>query len=216
MDSAPKKFVLFDFDGVIADSFALGYDVARIVHHEANLTPDDYREWFEGNVYESIKKKVPGGPRDEAYFAEFAPRAKNEVGLIEGVVDVVAKLHESYTLIIISSTISHSIQDFLDRHTLGHYFSDVMGSDVHRSKVEKIRMVFEKYDTAADQCVFITDTLGDMREAKEHGIGAIGVPWGWHTHATLEKGIPFRIVDTPAELPDAVDDYFARSNPENA
>ena len=70
-------------------------------------------------------------------------------------------------------------------------------------------MIFETYGIGADDCVFITDTLGDMREAKEHAVGTIGVSWGFHPHATLEKGIPFRIVDQPSELPDAIQEYFA-------
>ena len=204
------RFILFDFDGVIADSFALAYDVARIVHPEANLDLEAYRRWFEGNVYDVIKATAPGGVRHEKYFSEFAPRMEEEVRLVPGMREVVSELAEAYTLIIISSTESGLIRKFLDRHSLLHHFADVMGSDVHTSKVEKVRMVFEVHSVRADECVFITDTLGDMREAKEHEIGTIGVSWGWHTHETLGKGIPFRIVDTPSELPDAVDDYFSR------
>jgi phosphoglycolate phosphatase-like HAD superfamily hydrolase len=210
MESA-QKFVLFDFDGVIADSFALSYDVARIIHPETDLTPDGYRGWFEGNVYESIQKSVPGGPRNDAYFVEYASRMEGEVTLVPNMEKIIRTLATSYTLIIISSTVSAHIRSFLDKHALADSFSDVMGSDVHFSKVEKMRMVFEKYKTSPEECVFVTDTLGDIREAKKHEVGAIGVSWGWHKHETLEKGVPFRIVDTPAELPDAVDDYFARS-----
>ena len=64
----------------------------------------------------------------------------------------------------------------------------------------------------ADDCVYITDTLGDMREAGAHHMGTIGCSWGVHDRATLERGLPFRIVDQPAELRDAVDDYFARGS----
>jgi phosphoglycolate phosphatase len=211
MNSA-QKFVLFDFDGVIADSLTLAYDVARIVHPEANLTPEAYVALFEGNVYESIKNAQWGTSREKEYFAEFAPRAEKEVGLIQDITNAVSKLHEGYTLIIVSSTISDSIQAFLSRYNLARYFTEVMGSDVHKSKVEKMRMIFEKYETVPDRCVFVTDTLGDIREAKEHEMGAIAVGWGWHERATLERGIPFRIVETPRELPDAVDDYFARDS----
>ena len=70
-------------------------------------------------------------------------------------------------------------------------------------------MTFEKHHTNAAQCVFVTDTLGDMREAQEHSVGTIGCSWGVHPRATLEKGMPFRIVDSPLELLDAVGDYFA-------
>ena len=207
-----KRFVLFDFDGVIADSFALAYNVARIIHPEANLNPDTYREWFEGNVYESIRDTVPGGLRNEQYEAEFGPRMEKEVALVVGMDDVVKTLASGYTLIIVSSTTTPEIRNFLSKHGLSSCFVDVMGSDVHTSKVEKIRIIFERYRINSSESVFITDTLGDMREAKKHEVDTIGVSWGWHTHKTLSQGIPFRIVDKPSELPDAVTDYFARDS----
>jgi len=57
-------------------------------------------------------------------------------------------------------------------------------------------------------CVFVTDTLGDMREAAEVGISSIAVSWGFQKHATLEQGKPFRVVDKPADLATAVRAYF--------
>jgi phosphoglycolate phosphatase len=203
-----KRFVLFDFDGVIADSFALGHDIARIVHAGVQMSPDDYRALFEGNVYDALDKNGIAR-KDTEYFNHYASRMEEEVGLFTGMDSVVQELARSYRLFIVSSTTSELIRMFLTRHALDQHFEQVMGSDIHSSKTEKIRMIFNDYGVHADRCVFVTDTLGDMREAKEHRIGAIAVSWGWHSHGTLEKGIPFRIVDTPAELPDAVDDYFA-------
>jgi phosphoglycolate phosphatase len=135
---------------------------------------------------------------------------KSEVRLADGMEFVIPTLAGAHTLAVVSSTPSWAIQEFLTPHDLLHHFSDILGADVHTSKVEKMRMIFEKHAATAAQCVFVTDTLGDMREAKEHDMGAIGCSWGVHPHETLEKGIPFRIVDHPRELPDAVDDYFAR------
>ena len=203
-----KNFVLFDFDGVIADSFSLAFDVARTFNPE--LDEAAYKRLFEGNVYESIKRLNGGRPvNSEEYFALFEPRFLKETRLVEGMPRVISDLSKSYVLSIISSTLSAPIQQFLELYNIAGHFSDVLGMDVHTSKVEKIRMVFAKYVTDADSCVFITDTLGDMHEAKEHGMGAIAVSWGFHSHETLEKGIPFRIVDRPDELPDAIADYFA-------
>jgi phosphoglycolate phosphatase len=205
-----KRFILFDFDGVIADSFALSYDVSRIFHPE--LDDKAYRKLFEGNVYESLKKlrDIDIKNHGRNYFDVFVPRMKDEAHLFAGMDTVIKELHAEYTLTIVSSTPSLAISQFLERNGLHTYFSDILGQDIHTSKVEKIRMLFEKYAIHAEVCVFITDTLGDIREAKEHAMGAIGVSWGMHTHETLGQGIPFRIVDTPAELPDAISDYFAR------
>ena len=205
-----ERFVLFDFDGVIADSYALAFDVARQFNPELN--DESYRALFEGNIYESLGRLEGWDSKNhpDQYAAAFNSRMKDEVGLAPGMRETIEKLAGEYRLIVISSTISMSIREFLDSHRLLKYFTQVMGMDVHTSKAEKMRMLFKKYDTAAEHCIFITDTLGDMREAQEHRMGTIGCSWGVHSHETLSKGIPFRIVDKPLELPDAVADYFAR------
>jgi phosphoglycolate phosphatase len=204
-----ENFVLFDFDGVIADSHALSYELSR--HFSPELDEHSYRALYESNIFESLKQ-LPSW-RDtlpQEYQRKFDPRMKGEVRLVHGMDNVIKTLHENYTLAIISSTSMRGITEFLQTYDLTDYFSDVLGRDTHHSKVEKMAMVFKKYDVTASQCIYITDTLGDMREAQEHGMGTIGCSWGVHPHETLKKGIPFRIVDHPRELPDAVADYFAR------
>ena len=79
---------------------------------------------------------------------------------------------------------------------------------VHNNKTERINNAFEKYGVGPKDCVFITDTLGDMREAASCGIPSIGVTWGFHKKNNLEKGNPFKIAETPEELIEAVADYF--------
>jgi len=203
-------FVLFDFDGVIADSYALAYDVARHMH--PHLTEEDYRALFDGNIYEMGSKLVcgPECKRTQAeYFRLFSSR-RGEVQIVPGMREAVMTLSEAHTLCIISSSISMDIMAFLERFEIAEYFSDVLGSDVHTSKVEKINTVLSRYEVMMRDGVFITDTLGDMREAEQSGIGAIGVAWGFQDTERLARGNPFRVVATPAELPRAVDEYFAR------
>lgn len=201
------SFVLFDFDGVIANSMALSYAVSKQFNPE--LDKKSYLQLFEGNVYRSFEKlRGPDNGHRDRYFAEFVPRMREEASLVPGMDDVIKGLHEEHTLIVNSSTPTQAIDEFLSRYSLREYFSDILGVDIHTSKVEKMRMTFEKYGTNADACIFITDTLGDMREAEEHGMGTVGVSWGLHDRATLERGIPFCIVEKPEELPDAIGEYF--------
>lgn len=204
-----RKFVLFDFDGVISDSHDLSYELSR--HFSPELDEESYRALYEENIFDALKK-LPSWRETlpEEYQALFDPRMKDETYLVAGMDDAIKTLHGGYTLAVISSTSTGAIIEFLETHGLKAYFSDVLGRDSHHSKVEKMSMIFEKYDTAARQCVYITDTLGDMREAQAHGMGTIASSWGVHPRETLEKGVPFRILSTANELPDAVDDYFAR------
>ena len=206
-----KNFVLFDFDGVISDSYDVAYSVSRKICHR--ITDEYYKRAFEGNVNDWDWNDIPGSHaecrHDTEWFGEYVPAFEEQAKPFEGISDVIKKLSDEYVLIVVSSTITSPIQGFLEKHHLGRYFSEIMGNDVHTHKTEKIRMVFETYATSSSECLFVTDSLGDMRESEEMGVGAVGVTWGWHSRETLEKGHPFRIVETPSEIPIAVADYFA-------
>ncbi|MBI2611050.1 HAD family hydrolase [Candidatus Kaiserbacteria bacterium] len=206
-----RHFVLFDFDGVIADSYSVGFETAQKLC--PYFTENDFHSVFEGNAwerYEALMSRVHGPEccHDLDWFSIFTPAFEERAQLFPGMREVIEKLSHGYVLIIISSTITSPIQGFLEKHHIGRYFSEVMGADVHTGKREKVHMVFEKYGTAASECVFITDTLGDMREAKAAGVGAIGVSWGFHSRETLEKGEPFCVVEKLDEIPSAVSRYF--------
>jgi len=204
-----NRFLLIDFDGVVVDSLHIGWEINHSFRPE--MTKEQYLSLFEGNIYEKFDEIDKGSnedrEEDQKFFELYAERILDEPP-IKDIVEVFAKLNEDHTLIVISSSINAPIERYLEEHNIRHAFDAVMGADVHKSKREKMRMVFEKYGTSAKNCVFITDTLGDMREAHAMGVGSIAVSWGFHPHETLEKGVPFRIIDRADELPDTIEDYF--------
>jgi phosphoglycolate phosphatase len=61
-------------------------------------------------------------------------------------------------------------------------------------------MTFDKYGIGAEDCLFITDTLGDIKEAHHMKVPTVAVTWGYQSIETLKKGAPPRIVNTPQEL----------------
>ncbi len=203
-----RKFVLFDFDGVIVDSLWLAFGTAQKVH--PHFTLEKWLPMFEGNIYanydhsECTEACKPG---QEDYFSIFSSRI-GELVAFPGMPEVVAQLSATYGLAIVSSSVSMDIMSTLKRLGLDAHFADVLGKDVHTSKVEKINSLLARYEARADDCVFVTDTLGDMLEAEEAGLVAIGVSWGFLPKEKLILGKPFRIVDTPQELPLAIDEYF--------
>ncbi len=207
-----KKFILFDFDGVIVDSFKPAFDVQKM--RCPHLTEENYRKRFEGNIndwQDPADVHTPECRLDLDFFKEYIPRMKTEVRVVPQMESVISELEKQYTLIVISSTISAPIKELLEFEGLAPHFAEIMGNDVHKSKIEKMKMVFAKYGAAPSDCVFITDTLGDMREAEKMNVAAIGVAWGFHSIDTLEKGKPFRIVKTSKELLGAVGDYFSNT-----
>ena len=98
--------------------------------------------------------------------------------------------------------------DFVRQEALADCFSEILGSDVHASKVVKIRSLLERYSFSPEDVVFITDTIGDIREGNACAVKSIGVTWGTHDMETLQSGDPYQVVDTVPELEHAVMAFF--------
>lgn len=205
-----KKIILFDFDGVIVDSFETAFKVNRIVRFKLNHTRDDFRKYFEGNLFERCSKMDKDEKISAVLFSKFYIPKLLRLPAIKGIVAVLRTLNKQYKLIIISSTISAPIREWLNKHNLMHYFTEIMGADVHKSKVEKIKMVFKKYKVGAEQCVFITDTLGDLLEAKEAKIKSFAVLYGFHDEKTLRKGNPIDLIKNPKDILFKVQNYWEK------
>ena len=61
-------------------------------------------------------------------------------------------------------------------------------------------MIFRKYKIKPDETLIITDSVGDVKEAHEVKMKAIGVIWGIHEKERLEKnGVDF-VAEKPEEI----------------
>ena len=208
-----NKIVLLDFDGVVADSFQCAFETQKgICPH---ITSEEYKKRFEGNLNDW--KEVESGHTEDCrvgvdFFSEYIPRMKAEVQIFSGMKEVVEQLASQYRIVTISSTLSAPIEEFLDRHGIRNCFADIFGNDVHKSKTVKIGMVFEKYGVTAADCVFITDTVGDIHEAKQMEVDALGVAWGFHSASQLLNAGAYAIVEDPGMLTSAIGEYFKNEN----
>lgn len=196
---------MFDFDGVIVDSFRLSYESMKTV---VDNPPDEegYRRWFDGNIYDNEEYGSKYKYKEDSYASGDDPFFKTYIPLllkiepVGGIIDAIKELHKNHRLVVVSSTINSPIKAYLDKHNLSQRFDKIYGADVHTNKVTKIKMVFTDFSVTARDCLFITDTLGDMRESAKAGVKSIGVTWGFHNLEALQKGNPIAIANTPQEL----------------
>jgi phosphoglycolate phosphatase-like HAD superfamily hydrolase len=79
-------------------------------------------------------------------------------------------------------------------------FLGIYGFQTHKSKVEKFKLIFENFRLKKEECVFVTDTLGDIIEGNHVGIKTLAVDNGYHERERLEKGKPFMIVSSLDEI----------------
>lgn len=202
-----KKYLLFDFDGVIVDSLDLAFSINR-QDKASDYTVNDYIQLFRGNIFSRLEKDKDDQPKKSQpdFFSEYEP-GMMKLNCINGMPEVIKKLSREYTLIIISSTLGTIIEKFLEKHVLLEYFTAILGPEVEKSKTKKIQMVFDDYKTNASNCLFITDTLGDIKEAAKVGVKCIGVIWGYHPQDIIAEGNPHALAHTPKELNDLISSW---------
>jgi len=199
-----KKLILFDFDGVIANSFEVFFREFTSACTEMGFdrlnSKEAFLNLFEGNLlFNVIKAGFPPWKLREL-FHRFQPRiakANDSVSSFEGINEMLSKLSAEYPVYIVSSNLTEAVQKFLVREQVDG-IQDVLGADIETSKVKKIKRVWKKHPQAI--AYYIGDTSGDVYEGKEAGAITIAVTWGWHEKERLIRAKPHHLVHTPKEL----------------
>jgi len=194
------KTIIFDFDGVIHDTFELAYKVNVELFGE-NFTRENYRDFFNGNIFESPKVSEDVSKK----FFELQKEAFEFLKIDENIKENLEKLATKYPLFIISSNKEEILHTYFQNNNFTHIFKEILGAETHRSKVAKFEYLFEKYALKAQDCIFVTDTLGDILEGKKAGVKVIAVDFGFHKRDRLEKGEPFKIVSSFDEILEVIE-----------
>jgi len=194
------KAIIFDFDGVIHDTLELGYRVNKKLRSDMSM--DDYKDLFNGNLY--AHERVSSANQD-LFYALSGPEYE-KLAMEEHIKEELLKLKEKYLLFIISSNSEKILHRYFERNKGSHIFKEILGMETHTSKIEKFKILFKKYDLNKDNCVFVTDTLGDILEANKLEIDTIAVDFGFHERERLEKGHPKKIVSHFKDILPAVEE----------
>jgi len=203
-----KKIVMFDFDGVLVDTLALNLSICEKIGKP--VTRERYVSWFEKNIYESVEAKYPDLGRDKGHdpFFEHYVTGLMELSPDPRMLSVITTLACSYYLFIVSSANHSAVDGFLQKHGLRSYFSALLCMEVHKSKTWKIRKIMMDYQKEEDDLIFITDTLGDIEEARRVRVSSLAVSWGYHSLPTLQKAAPLAVVEQPEHLVPLVKNYL--------
>lgn len=190
-----KKTIIFDFDGVIADTADIMLSLMR--ESEPEFTEEDFKAHHDGNVYEEPLFKLPAEAMQQ-FYDDYCSRLS--VSHIQTAIAPIKRLSTDYRLFIVSSNEEYGIHSVLKDADLTDCFEAAYGYNTHKSKIVKFEMIRDTFDVDLEKVLFITDTLGDIKEANKLGIKTIAETFGFHNRARLEQGDPHTIVDTWDEI----------------
>ncbi|MDD7920192.1 HAD family hydrolase [Actinomycetospora callitridis] len=214
--TSPVRAVVFDLDGTLVQTRVASWEVFEPISRRHGLgvdTPAQYFELFRGNVFTSIRGLCSDDGQARAATEDFlaALRADYTPPLVPGMHAVVRRLASDRTLAVMSSNAMEVLRRVLVDNELAYCFAHVFGGDVAPDKRAALRAFLADagsgygrrcsadYDEAGEAerpdpatTVLVTDTAGDVRDAREVGVRVIGVSWGMHTAAELtEAGAEF-------------------------
>src|SRR5436305_192137 len=185
----PLRAVIFDLDGVLADSEPWWNKIdAKLLaecgvnyHGECHRNVLGVSYWLAIEFYK--KKFGISAPTEEMmkrrgeiateYFA-------NRVGLFPSTKDVLTGLREvKLRLAVATSSVSASARPFLDRHQLTQFFEVIItGDEIERGKPapDIYLRTAEKLAIAANECLVIEDSLSGIAAAKAAHMRVAAIP----------------------------------------
>jgi len=201
--SRQNRLIVFDFDGTLVDSFDMHFELmgrALLRYKKYKVTKKEYLEAFNVNPWHYWIKKLKLNKIQTFILVYFVGKEtrKNypKAEFFPGIVDVILKLSKNNSLAIVSSTPKKSIVGKLKEAKLDKYFKIILGAEAGLSKVKKFNKLKKKYS----DLVFITDTVGDVREAKACGLKTGAVAWGWHSLSKLKNATPDYVFKKPSDI----------------
>lgn len=206
--------VVFDLDGTISDNYA-GI-AASIRHALARMDAPDpgetaLRACVGPPLRESFARLIPGADaaRVETAVGHYRERYR-DLGWREnvaygGVAELLASLARDRTLYVCTSKPEVFARRIVTHFGFDAHFAGVYGADLGGAFDDKRKLLGHLLATeriAGADATMVGDRHHDVRAAREHGLGAIGVLWGYGGPAELADAD--RLVRSPAELGRAI------------
>lgn len=199
------KTIIFDFDGTIADSFAVIVAIFHQLTHRSQLvTPEEIVKLRRMRLLDVAKAEHISRWRMPFLLMRGRRQMTQRLGEVQifgGMSEVLAKLHkENYQLFIMSSNSAGNVHKFLKDHQLDAYFNEVYGGVGLLGKARALKQIMRQNHLKPAECLYVGDEPRDIEGSREAGVACIAVSWGFNAASLLLEHQPLAVVDTPENL----------------
>ena len=177
------KGIIFDFDGVIADSVHIKSDgfreiyrsygssiVKKVVnHHEANGGMDRFKKirfYHKNFLNKVLSNQDVNNIADQ--FSKYVFAEVVNADYVPYVLDFIKQSYDNYKLFISTGTPQNEIKKILKLKKIAKYFKSVHGSPM--SKTNHIKFICRHNNMKHDELIFFGDANSDLEAARENDI----------------------------------------------
>jgi len=215
-----KKLIIFDYDGVIVDSFPSLHKVYQGICKELKKSCPESLEEFQKTYGENSAEchKNLGFTGSEILIGNKIYKeeiVKKDVQPFKGIIETIKELSKSYEMVAISSAPDTVIKTELEKFGISKYFKEITGRRIigtmRREKSEEIKLAVKKYSTP-ENTISIGDRNIDFIEGTKAGLKNIilvDYGWGYNKESISEYNQKF-IIKTPLELIEAINNSFQK------
>lgn len=214
-----KKLAIFDLDGTLLNTIA---DLAQSTNYAlaaCGFPTHEVKEYnfFVGRgIYTLFELSLPENERNEEnvmrirdLFIPHYDKHKTDLsGPYAGIADLLNYLQKEGIMLSIASNKYQVATESLVKHNFPDiHFTAVLGQ---REEVPMkpdptiVNEILSIAQVSKEETIYIGDSGVDMQTAKNAGVTAVGVSWGFRPREELSAFNPEYIVDEPKEIKDII------------
>lgn len=200
------KCIIFDFDGTIADTEDINFDIFLQIAKKHNIRTIEKKELFEfkkKSAIEVMKElniktyKLPlmirqGKKILKEKIKNIEPCKYNMAKVLEELKDM------NIMLGIITTNSKKNVEKFIDRHNVD-YFDFILSSSMF-GKESKFKKIMKKNSFDSNQILYVGDEIRDIKAARNVDIEIASVSWGYNEEKSLMKYYPKYLIHEFEEL----------------
>ena len=203
------KFVIFDFDGTIADTmpFSFSRSLELLRKEKIDLPEKEIIKKIKSNSYLELMKEFKLSWLRIPFMLQIVKQTQRDlysqidkIKIFPGIKKLLKGLkNNNYRIGILSSNMQRNVNKFIKIKRLNFFDiiyceSNILGKD------QTFRKMMRKYNLKPEEIIYIGDEIRDIVACKKVGIKIIGVSWGLHTFEALQKNGVDYIVKKPSEI----------------
>lgn len=202
-----KKYIIFDFDGTIADTLDLSFDIYNGIAQEYGCRParKEDRELLKTRRPQEILKSY-GITKLKLFTLLLRIRKElaEHITDINPAKDVVPALRDiknaGFSMGILTSNSVRNVSMFLDVNNLSDTFDFIYSGKSYFGKAKIIRRLLDHEKISPEKVIYVGDETRDVEASRKTGIRVIAVAWGLSPVEALAETHPDQIAEKPEDL----------------